>query len=105
MQHNSRLTIFVERRAGIIPPAWFNFTRFHGVLAPNHAWRDFVVRGPTKKQARFDSLNSIRLRLAMNVPNKAQIISNLSIFGCPPQEFLKSTTISSDVKGIGEGWG
>ena len=41
---------FVERLAGIIPPAWFNLTRFHGVFAPNHAWRDFVVPGPTKKQ-------------------------------------------------------
>ena len=41
---------FVERLAGIIPPSWFNLTRFHGVFAPNHAWRDFVVPGPTKKR-------------------------------------------------------
>ena len=31
-------------------PAWFNLTRFHGIFAPNHAWRDFVVPGPTKKR-------------------------------------------------------
>jgi len=42
---------FVERLAGVIPPPWFNLTRFHGVFAPNHAWRDFVVPGPTTKQA------------------------------------------------------
>jgi hypothetical protein len=41
---------FVERLAGIIPPAWFNLTRFHGVFAPNHAWRDFVVPGPKAKR-------------------------------------------------------
>lgn len=41
---------FVERLAGVIPPPWFNLTRFHGVFAPNHAWRDFVVPGPTKKR-------------------------------------------------------
>ena len=41
---------FVERLAGIIPPPWFNLTRFHGVFAPNHAWRGFVVPGPTKKR-------------------------------------------------------
>ena len=42
---------FVERLAGVIPPTWFNLTRFHGVFAPNHAWRDFVVQGPRKNQA------------------------------------------------------
>jgi hypothetical protein len=42
---------FVEKLAGVIPPTWFNLTRFHGVFAPNHAWRDFVVPGPAKKQA------------------------------------------------------
>ena len=41
---------FVERLAGVIPPAWFNLTRFHGVFAPNHAWRDFVVPGPKAKR-------------------------------------------------------
>ena len=41
---------FVERLAGVIPPPWFNLTRFHGVFAPNHAWRDSVVPGPTKKR-------------------------------------------------------
>jgi hypothetical protein len=38
---------FVERLASIIPLPWFNLTRFHGVFAPNHAWRDFIV--PRKK--------------------------------------------------------
>jgi hypothetical protein len=41
---------FVERLAGVIPPAWFNLTRFHGVFAPNHAWREFVVPRPTNKK-------------------------------------------------------
>ena len=41
---------FVKRLAGIIPPAWFNLTRFHGVFGQNHAWREFVVPGPTKKR-------------------------------------------------------
>jgi hypothetical protein len=40
----------VERLAGVIPPAWFNVTRFHGVFAPNHAWREVVVSRQTKKQ-------------------------------------------------------
>jgi hypothetical protein len=50
---------FVERLAGVVPPAWFNLTRFHGVFAPNHAWRDFVVPGPTKKRTcpAFDEPN------------------------------------------------
>ena len=33
---------------------WFNRTRFHGVFAPNHAWREFVVPGPTKKRTCSD---------------------------------------------------
>ena len=37
------------RLAAIIPPAWFNLTRFHGVFALNHAWRKFVVPGPKTK--------------------------------------------------------
>jgi hypothetical protein len=40
----------VERLAGIIPPAWFNLTTFHGVFAPNHAWREFVVPGLKTKR-------------------------------------------------------
>ena len=36
---------FVGTLAGIIPPTWFNLTRFHGVFGPNHAWREFVVPG------------------------------------------------------------
>ena len=50
---------FVERLAGIIPPPWFNLTRFHGVFAPNHAWREFVVPGPKTKRTcpAFDEPN------------------------------------------------
>jgi hypothetical protein len=40
----------VERLPGIIPPAWFNLTRFHCVFAPNHVSREFVVPGSTKKR-------------------------------------------------------
>jgi hypothetical protein len=39
---------FLERLAGVIPPPWYNLTRFHCVFAPNHAWRDFVAPGPIK---------------------------------------------------------
>ena len=47
--------IYSRREVGwnyssVIFPSWFNLTRFHGVFAPNHAWRDFVVPGPTKKR-------------------------------------------------------
>ena len=50
---------FVERLAGVVPPTWFNLTRFHGVFAPNHAWRDFVVPGPTRRRTcpAFDDPN------------------------------------------------
>ncbi|MEI6833849.1 MAG: hypothetical protein WCL28_07630 [bacterium] len=36
--------------AGFIPSAWFNLTKFRGIFATNHAWRDFAVSGPTKKR-------------------------------------------------------
>ncbi len=42
--------LFQHPVAGVIPPAWFNLTRFHGVFAPNHAWRAFVVPGPKTKR-------------------------------------------------------
>ena len=36
---------FVERLAAIIPEPWTNLTRYHGVFAPGHGWRDFIVPG------------------------------------------------------------
>lgn len=41
----------VERLAAIVPPPWFNQTRYSGVFAPAHAWRDFVVPGPKRLNA------------------------------------------------------
>jgi hypothetical protein len=43
-------TDFTERLAQIIPPPWFNLTRYMGVFAPGHGWRDFIV--PQKKRKR-----------------------------------------------------
>jgi hypothetical protein len=40
----------VEALASLIPQPWFNLTRYCGVFAPAHAWRDFIV--PTKKRKR-----------------------------------------------------
>ena len=34
---------FVEKLASIVPAPWINLTRYHGVFAPGHAWRDFIV--------------------------------------------------------------
>ena len=36
---------FVERLAEIVPEPWSNLTRYHGIFAPGHAWRDFIVPG------------------------------------------------------------
>ena len=35
----------VERLAEIVPEPWSNLTRYHGIFAPGHAWRDFIVPG------------------------------------------------------------
>jgi hypothetical protein len=43
-------TALAEQMATLIPPTWFNLTRYHGVFAPGHAWRDFIVPGPKKKR-------------------------------------------------------
>ncbi len=45
---------FTEKIAEIIPPTWFNLTRYHGIFTPGHAWRDFIVPGPQKKRYRCD---------------------------------------------------
>ena len=34
---------FVEHILGLIPRPWHNLIRYHGVFAPSHAWRDFIV--------------------------------------------------------------
>ena len=34
---------FVEHILGLIPRPWHNLIRYHGVFAPNHAWREFIV--------------------------------------------------------------
>lgn len=41
---------FTEKVAELIPPTWFNLTRYYGLFAPGHAWRDFIVPGPQKKK-------------------------------------------------------
>jgi hypothetical protein len=33
----------MARLAALVPPPWHPLTRFHGVLAPHHAWRSSVV--------------------------------------------------------------
>lgn len=35
----------VERLAALVPEPWSNLTRYHGIFAPGHAWRDFIVPG------------------------------------------------------------
>jgi hypothetical protein len=34
---------FVEHILSLVPRPWHNLIRYHGVFAPNHAWRDFIV--------------------------------------------------------------
>ena len=34
---------FIARLAALVPKPRVNFTRFHGVLAPNHRWRGLVT--------------------------------------------------------------
>ena len=43
-------TAFTEKMAELIPPTWFNLTRYFGVFAPNHFLRDFIVPEPKKKK-------------------------------------------------------
>ena len=35
----------VERLASLVPEPWSNLTCYHGIFAPGHAWRDFIVPG------------------------------------------------------------
>ena len=39
-----------EKIATLIPPTWFNLTRYYGLFAPGHAWRDFIVPGKKRKR-------------------------------------------------------
>ncbi|MCZ2142005.1 MAG: transposase [Ignavibacteriales bacterium] len=41
---------FIEKLVALIPQPRIHLTRFHGVLAPNHAWRKSVVPEPKKKK-------------------------------------------------------
>ena len=34
----------VEKLASLVPPSWFNLTRYYGVFASAHVWRDFIVQ-------------------------------------------------------------
>ena len=34
---------FVEKLASLVPPPWFNLTRYYGVCASAHVWREFIV--------------------------------------------------------------
>jgi hypothetical protein len=43
----------MARLAALVPPPWHPLTRFHGVLAPHHAWRSSVVLlGPPPRSPR-----------------------------------------------------
>ena len=42
---------FVEKLASLVPPPWFNLTRYYGVFASAHVWREFIVpMGRRKKR-------------------------------------------------------
>ena len=34
----------VEKLASLVPPSWFNLTRYYDVFASAHVWRDFIVQ-------------------------------------------------------------
>jgi hypothetical protein len=40
----------MARLAALVPPPWHPLTRFHGVLAPHHAWRSSVVPEKTAEE-------------------------------------------------------
>jgi hypothetical protein len=40
----------MARLAAWVPPPWHPLTRFHGVLAPHHAWRSSVVPEKTAEE-------------------------------------------------------
>ena len=48
---------FMARLAALVPKPRVNLTRFHGVLAPNHRWRDLVI--PAKRGAQGTSRNGV----------------------------------------------
>ena len=42
---------FVEKLAALVPPPRVHQIRYHGVFAPNHAWRKWVVPGQAPERA------------------------------------------------------
>jgi hypothetical protein len=70
---------FVERLAGVIPPPWFNFTRFHGVFAPNHAWLHFVVPVLQRSERAQPLMN--RTILIHHQPANRQLVGHLANIG------------------------
>jgi hypothetical protein len=50
-------TALAEKMAELIPPVWFNLTRYHGIFAPGHSWRDFIVPGPKRKKLERSELD------------------------------------------------
>lgn len=40
---------FVTRLAALVPKARVNLTRYHGVFAPNHPYRERITQRPAKK--------------------------------------------------------
>ena len=52
----------VERLASLVPPPWFNQTRYSGVFAPARAWRDFIVPGPKRLNMSFQTMTIIEMK-------------------------------------------
>jgi hypothetical protein len=69
---------FLARLAALVPPPYFNLTRYHGVLAPNSHLRSRIVPHPTHAPRPLPE--------QLTLPGLS--FSQLGISGSPPPRFL-----------------
>jgi hypothetical protein len=77
---------FIARLAALVPKPRVNLTRFHGVLAPNHRWRELVTPAKRGKSAMrpFDSdvVSPIERHAAMTWAQRLKRVFNIDIEVC-----------------------
>ena len=83
-------TNLVESLAALTPPPWFNMVRYHGLFAPNHAWRSFAVPMPKRRNVWSDQDDK----------HKPALVAPAGSVKPPPEYWIRATQLMFRSLGI-----
>ena len=74
---------FIEKIVALIPQPRIHMTRYHGVLAPNHSWRDQIVPGLPPETKSDDKKPGLTAKQRMTWAELLKRVFQIDLTTCP----------------------